>query len=745
MSKLILGIVSIAALSSPIFGQLKTVDFQATFRVSISKTTEKIVIDGELNEPIWQQQQPASNFFNKYPTDIGQAAAKTEVRFYYDDNFLYVGATLFDVKDYVVQSLKRDQGLMSNDGFTLVLDPMNQHTNGFLFSINPYNSQTDDLLSGSLGSDSYPSNSWDNKWFSQTKREKDRWFVEMAIPFKTLRYDQNIMLWGINLGRSDKSRNEYHSWTNLPLNFRTYDLKYTGALVWDAAPPTAGSNVSVIPYTTGSIISNTDGNIPTKGSFDAGFDAKISLNSALNLDVTINPNFSQVEVDRQVTNLSRFSIFFPEKRSFFLENADLFSDYGIRGIQPFYSRKIGIADDGTALTILGGVRLSGNLAPKTRIGLMSILINKKNSQPMQNYSAVSFDQRVFSRSTIKGYFFNRQSFMTDQQKIQTPLDEFGRNGGVDINLSNKTGVWSAWHGNHFSIKPGISKNAYYLNGGIGYQGRKFGFILHTDRVGENYYTDMGYVERIENYDLTRDTTIRIGFNDLYNNISYRITPKKGKINMHRMEVEYYIVFNTDGTLNELDREFKYSIMNKNTSRVSFNFQNQETNLKFPVKFVDDDAAVPLPADNYNYSNIEVDFSTDSRKNISINAGVQLGKFYTADYTQYSFQITVHKPPTFSSSLRFEYNKLVFPGIYGSENLFLIAPRIDFNFSTKLFWTTFLQYNTQSNNFNINSRFQWRYKPMSDFFLVYTDNYYSEPFLKNKNRAIVFKMNYWLNL
>ncbi len=745
MIKHVFGIVFIASLINPIFGQSKKDDFQTTSRVSIVKTNEKIVIDGNLSEAIWQQQKPATNFFNKYPTDQGRANANTEVRFTYDENFLYVGAILFDVKAYVVQSLKRDQGVMSNDGFTMVLDPVNQHTNGFLFSVNPYNAQTDDLLSSSLGNDDYPSNSWDNKWFSQTKREKDRWFVEIAIPFKTLRYDQNLTLWGINLIRSDKTRNEFYTWTNVPLNFRGYDLGYTGALVWDAAPPKPGSNISVLPYTTGSLISNVKDNLPTKGNFDAGFDAKVSLNSALNLDVTINPNFSQVEVDRQVTNLSRFSIFFPERRSFFLENADLFSDYGIPGIQPFYSRKIGIAEDGTALPILGGVRLSGNLTPKTRIGMMSILTNKKAEQAMQNYSAVSFNQRVLARSSIKGYFFNRQSFMTDQQKKQNPLDEFGRNGGIDLNFSSKTGVWSAWHGNHFSIKPGVSKNAYYLNGGAGYFGRQFEFILHTDRVGENYYTDMGYVQRIENYDITRDTIIRAGFNDLFNNISYRIIPKKGKINMHKLGLQNYIVFNSDGSLNERNLEFGYSIMNKNTSRIEIQFNNQETNLQFPVKFVDDDAALPLPASHYNYSNLEIDFSTDSRKKISINAGVTLGKFYTADYKQYSFQLTVRKQPTISAALQFEYNKLVFPGLYGSEDLFLIAPRFDVNFSTNLFWTTFLQYNTQSNNFNINSRFQWRYKPMSDLFLVYTDNYYSEPFLKNKNRAIVFKMNYWLNL
>lgn len=745
MKKSLFVLVTLITASLISFGQAKNnvADFQNTNRVSVSKTNQKINVDGKLDEPIWQQAQMATDFWNKYPTDQGHAPIKTEVRFYYDDNFLYIGATMYGVQEYIVQSLKRDQGIMSNDGLIITLDPFNQHTNGFLFSVNPYNAQADDLLT--TGMEDYMNFSWDNKWFSQTVREKDRWFAEIAIPFKTLRYDQNNTTWGLNLIRSDKTRNEFYTWTNVPVNFKGFDLGFTGALVWDAAPPKPGSNISIVPYTTSSVSSNAKDNSATKLTADAGIDAKISLTTSLNLDLTINPNFSQVEVDRQVTNLSRFSIFFPERRSFFLENADLFSGYGIPPIRPFYSRKIGLDDNGNPVPIIAGLRLSGNLSPKTRIGVMNILTNKRDDQPMQNYSAVSVNQKVLARSAIKGYFFNRQSFMTDIQKTENPLNEFGRNGGVDFNYTSENGVWNAWHGTHFSMKPNINNNNFYVNGGGGYSGRKFDIIIHSDYVGENYYTDLGFVQRIENYDELRDTIFRKGFRDIFNNISYQIIPKKGKVNMHRLKMENYIVWNLDGSLNERSHEFGYNIIMKNSSRYEIEFSPQQTNLIFPTKFVDDDAAPPLPAGKYNYTTVRFKYSSDSRKNISFDAEVEYGKYFTADYTQYSFQLNLRQQPRVNVALQFEYNSLEFPAPYGSSQLFLIAPRFELNFSTSLFWTTFLQYNTQANNVNINSRLQWRYKPMSDLFLVYTDNYYSDPFMKNKNRALVFKMNYWLNL
>lgn len=712
--------------------------------VHISRTTDKIVIDGELNESHWQIVQPADNFFNKSPTDIGHSKVRTEVRFAFDDNFMYIGAIMYDVKEYVVQSLKRDQGLFGSDGIGIVIDPVNQHTNGFYFAVNPYNAQAEDQIASSGGEDRM-SFSWDNKWHSATKRSEDKWTAEIAIPFKTLRYDPAIRTWGVNFIRSDKSRNEFHTWTNVPLNFRGYDIGYTGALVWDEPPPKAGGNVSVIPFITESLTEDREDGIPMIGDFSAGFDAKIALSSSLNLDLTVNPDFSQVDVDRQVTNLTRFSIFFPERRNFFLENADLFAEYGIPPIRPFYSRRIGLDQAGNTVPIIGGARISGNITNKTRIGIMNMQTAKQDDFASQNYTAVSVNQRVLTRSVIKAYFFNRQASLTQEQKDDDPLSHYGRNAGFELGYSDQNGNWRAWYGHHLSFKPGIKDEGYYLNTGGGYFGRVFSSFANLDFVGTNYYADMGFVQRIRNYDAVRDTTIRVGYKSFFNRNEYRLLPKKGNINSHRFQIENNLVWNPDGSLNERSHEFSYNISFQNTSSIRANLNTQQTNLLFPTKFVDDDNAPALPAVTYHYSQAGFEYETDNRKNVSVEIGGRWGGFYNGNLYQYSIEMNIRKQPVLNFGMQFEYNKLQFPGNYGSEKLFLIAPRLEVFFTTNLFWTTFLQLNTQNNNVNINSRFQWRYKPMSDIFLVYTDNYFSDPFLKSKNRAIVFKMNYWLNL
>jgi hypothetical protein len=449
-----------------------------------------------------------------------------------------------------------------------------------------------------------------------------------------------------------------------------------------------------------------------------------------------------VEVDRQVTNISRFSIFFPERRNFFLENNDLFSSYGIPPIRPFYSRRIGIDPDGNPIPIIGGARLSGSVAPKTRIGIMSIQTNATDNFASQNYSAFTVQQQLLKRSTFKAYFFNRQAFTDSKHDLANPLDKYGRNGGGEFSFVSENGNWQGWLGYHLSMKEGLKNKNAFLNYGGGYFGRAFTSFIDFDGVGNNYHTDMGFVQRIENYDALNDTVIRLGFKQLFNQNTYRIYPKKGNINQHRFELENFFVLNPDYTFNEENHELSYSIENKNTSSFKFSYSYSKTKLLYHTSFTD---ATPLPPGSYAYHQAGAGVSTDTRKKLSFETGFTVGKYFTADFFQYSATAIFRTQPWLTVELNAEYNKLNFPDPYGKSNLFLLAPRVEVNFSNKIFWTTFLQYNTQANNFNINSRLQWRYKPASDLFLVYTDNYFSDPFLKNKNRSIVFKLNYWLNL
>jgi hypothetical protein len=351
-------------------------------------------------------------------------------------------------------------------------------------------------------------------------------------------------------------------------------------------------------------------------------------------------------------------------------------------------------------------------------------------------------KNVFGRSSIKGYFLDRENFQTETQKQQNPLNAYGRNAGINFDYVSNDGKWSVWYGYNQSMKPGISNDNIYQETGFSYNDKYLSTTLDLVTMGTNYYTDMGFVQRLINYDAARDTSIRVGFKHAYQNYTYRIYPKEGAVGRHTLKIENYTVFNTDYSFNENDFTLSLQSELKNTSVFKTQVLHNDLNLLYPISFTD---KTPLPAQSYHYSNLGFNYLSDSRKVFGYTAGLTFGQFYNGTIQTYTGSIIYRSRPHFNLILQAEYDKLSFPVLYGKAELLLLSPKIEYNFSTKTSWTTFLQYSTQENNFNINSRFQYRFKPMSDLYIVYTDNYFTTPFMLNKSKAIVFKLNYWLNL
>jgi hypothetical protein len=709
---------------------------QESFQLTIQPTKGPIKLDGILDEPAWNTVQAVSQFNKKFPNDIGAPKKQTEVKYLFDDKNLYFAFKVYDSGTAIIRSLKRDIGHDGNDGVAVVLDPLNQKTNGFYFVVSALNVQSEDQLTGS--SDGGISYSWDTKWFSMTKDYGNYWIAEIAIPLKSIRYNSENKNWGVNFVRIDAKNFEYSTWTRIGPNFKSYDLGYTGLMKWPTNPPASNNNVILLPYLTGGI-SEDKSTSKTETTGNVGFDAKIALNSSLNLDLTVNPDFSQVEVDNQVTNLTRFNIFLPERRAFFLENVDLFAGFGIPPIRPFYSRTIGLDKEGNKIPILFGARLSGNLSPDVRIGAMNMQTGRKGNYAPENFSAFTWQKRVLKRSMVKGYFLNRENFISVEEEKKNPLDKYGRNAGITFEYSNPAGSFSYWANYNQSIKPTIKNLNNYAEAGVSYNGRNFGFVLDLANVGKNYYTDMGFVQRISNYDAERDTSIRIGFKHVFSEISYTLMPAKGKIGKSELTAQNYVVLNPDNSFNELESSLQLKTDFKNASSFNLSLSNNITNLLFPTSFTD---GIPLPAKQYQYGQFRFNYVSDTRKLFGWVSEITVGQFYNGQVEGFGLGINWRHQPHLNLRLNAQFNQIRLPGNYGSTRLVLIAPRIEYNFSTQLFWTTFIQYNTQSNNFNINSRLQYRYKPMSDFFLVYTDNYFTDPLFKSKNRALIFKLSYW---
>jgi hypothetical protein len=733
--------IIIILFSCPVFLAAQSVtEYQKQFQINIQPTTYPIKIDGVMDEAVWSTAALAKDFKKKYPNDIGEAKRKTEVRLTYDDKNIYFGFTVYDSGTAISQSLKRDIGHDGGDGVGIMLDPTNQKTNGFFFVVSALNVQSEDQLSNSF--QDKPSWSWDTKWLSATKDYGSYWIAEISIPLKSLRFDPAQKFWGINFLRIDAKHNEYSAWTKVPTNFKSYDLGYTGILNFPSTLVKNANNIIFQPYITGNGNEDKENGQTLQTSGTAGFDAKVAVNSSLNLDLTVNPDFSQVEVDQQVTNLTRFNIFLPEKRTFFLENADLFSDFGYPAVRPFYSRTIGLDKDGNKIPILFGARLSGNLDPATRIGVMDMQTGKQGSYSAENFSAFTIHRRVFDRSSIKGYFLNRENFISEAEAKKNPLDKYGRNAGISYEYSNLKGTFSSWTHYNQSYKEGIKNEDAYIEAGFMTSSKHWTFINLINNIGKNYYTDMGYVQRINNYDAVRDTTIRMGFKSLFSMISYQTMPPSGKIGKFTSNINQDLVLNPDNSFNESNTTFSIRSEYKTTSSLQLRVTNTTLDLKFPISFTD---ATPLPATRYSFNQAELGYMSDFRKAFGFGAGITMGQFYNGTVKGFGFGFNVRKQPHLNFGIRSQFNNIELPKPYGNTNLILIQPRIEYNFNTKLFWTTFVQYNTQSNNFSVNSRLQYRYKPMSDFFLVYTDNYFTDPLFKNKNRALIFKFSYWFNL
>lgn len=707
----------------------------------IKKATGKITIDGKLNEPDWQTAEVAKDFFQNYPYDTSFAETKTEVRLTYNDKFLYIGAICYDELpgDYVIQSLKRDFSQSVNDNFAVFIDPFGDQTNGFSFAVSPVGAEGEGLIEngGSLG----VSAAWDNRWFVKVTNYHDKWIVEMAIPFKTLRYKENIDVWRINFARNELKRNENSSWAPVPRNFNIASLAFTGNLIWDKPPKKAGLNISLIPYVTGNSYKDFLAGKPVKNSANAGLDAKVAVTSSLNLDITINSDFSQVEVDRQITNITRFNLFYPEKRTFFLENSDLFAAFGFQQIRPFYSRRIGFSGSEfmvEQVPILAGTRLSGNINKNWRIGVMSLqtgAISKLNLKS-QNYSVAAVQRQVFERSNISAIFVNRQAF--NDYNIDNA--DYNRIIGLDYNLASANDKWKGKFFYHRALTPQKLKNKDASASWLFYNSINVFAMWNHEYAGKNYIADVGFVPRNTTYNPNSGKYVRQTYWRFEPIFYYKFYPQSDLVNNHGPGIYTNIYLDKNRNATDYFIMPNYRINFQNTSVIQFHYHEVFTKLFYDTDVTFSGKETLIPAGNYYYKSGLIKYDSDKRKKIYGSAAINYGSYYNGFKYTYRTEINFRKQPWGIFSLSYSQDEIRLPEAYQNGYLTLIGSKIELSFTKNLYFTTFIQYNTKVNNININSRFQWRFNPVSDIYIVYTDNYDTN--LGKKNRALVVKLIYW---
>jgi len=722
-------------------------------QLHIKRATGPIKLDGVMDEPAWLEAEAANSFMQFFPSDTSLAKAQTEVRMTYDDRFIYIVArmeNLAEQRRYVTPSLRRDFRGEGNDGITVVLDPFSDRTNGFMFGVNPFGVQREGLIANGGSRPQDLSLTWDNKWYSEAKTYNGYWIAEMAIPFKSIRFKEGLSSWNVNFYRIDSEYAERSTWSPIPRNFDIVTMAFNRKLLWDEPLRQAGTNISFIPYFLAGGTKNFVEGTPANSDIEGGFDAKIAVSSALNLDLTVNPDFSQVEVDAQVTNLDRFEIFFPEQRQFFLENADLFADFGVEGTRPFFSRRIGVArDEATGQNIqnpiYGGIRLSGKIDNNWRIGFMDIQTAEDNliSLPSTNYLVTSFQRKVFSRSNIGLIVINKQAFQDSINGDFTSAPEkYNRLLGLDYNLASKNNVWNGKVFYHRSFDQHHLDSTFAAGGFINYSTLKWSINLFTRSVGANYNPEVGFVRR-------KDIQ-QIAYTHWYN-----IYPRNTGVQSHGPGFDFDILGNQTYGLLDWDVNLMYRMRYKNTANWNIRLRREYTYL-FTAFDPSGTNGEKLPAGTEYYQDLVVGaFNSDARKNFFANLTARAGEYFNGNRINIGGAVTYRYIPWGFASLNFSYNRIRLPEPYNDSDLLLIGPRIDLTFTRNLFFTTFVQYNNQINNLNINSRLQWRFKPVSDIFLVYTDNYVTESFTDSEGRyfakgdprlrGVVLKISYWLNI
>ena len=705
---------------------------------TVKFTNETPIIDGVLDESLWETAEGPHDFQQAFPSDSILAKQPTIIKMRVSETHLYIALRVQSSGDkWVTPSLKRDFRASTGDSMSLVFDTFNDGTNAFLFGINPYGVRREVLISGGGQNLRGFNDSWDVKWEGESKIYGDYYTSEMAIPLTSFKFKEGETKWRFQSYRFDLQTNERSVWYKVPLGQFLVNLAFMGDMNFEKPLGKSRTPLAIIPYIN--TISEKDFTTD-KGntSIKVGGDVKVAIGNGMNLDITINPDFSNVEVDNIITNLTRFEIGLPEKRQFFIDNSDLFGSFGgSRDANPFFSRRIGIAkdtaDNSIENRILGGIRLSGKISNDWRLGILSIQTDEDidNQIASNNNTMFALQKKVFARSNISMFFINRQSFK-DYDFIDRE-DEYNRVLGLDYNLASKDGKWNGKFYGHKSFQPDDNEGNYSVGAFLGRTTKFFNVFADAVYIDEDFSSDLGFIRRTDIVKLA--SSIEKVFwpkSEIVNNYSINLFP----VITWRPGLDYQKTDHNVILTGEIGFE--------NQSRLTLGFKNSYAFLtdEFDPTRTD---GVPLPSNTgYHFNNLNLTYMSNRADMLSVRGASTLGRFFNGNIFSLNGTLFLRILPKAQISLAVNYNQISLPDPYSSADLWLISPKVELTFTKSLFWSTLVQYSNQDDNLGINSRLQWRFAPLSDLFIVYNDNYFVNQF-SPKYRSINLKFTYWLNI
>ena len=655
-------------------------------------------------DPAWNG-IPSSGGFVQTNPDEGQAASqRTEIHVVYTDDTLFIGIICHDdiPGAIVVSDSRRDASLTESDSLTLVLDTYLDGQNGFVFGTNPSGLQYDGQVtregSGGFsrgGSGGGFNINWDGVWDVETHSDENGWSAEFAIPFKTLRYpDDAVQTWGLNVQRNIRRRNENAFWAPLERQFNLFRISDAGRLNNLEVP--GQRNLKFVPYTR---LGYSDiGNAGTDSDFEAGFDIKYSITPALTLDLTYNTDFAQVEVDEVQVNLDRFSLFFPEKRPFFLENAGQFSVGNPSSVELFFSRRIGISEDGEVIPIDGGIRLSGKVN-RTNVGFLYMQTEELDSiEAANDFMVARVNQELPNRSSLGAIFVNREA----TGSLALPEDE-NQTFGVD----GRWGIGEYGLISGFAAKtstPGLASDdyAYSLRGE--YDTEDWSFSLAYTEVAEDFNPEVGFLRRE-------------AYRSPSTSLLYRYRPKNNRFGLHevRPHYSYSAHYDLDGFKESgflhIDNHFEW----KSGAEIHTGINFVHEGLLEPFEISD---GIFVPPGSYDNSEISLVAISDRGAPLSASLRVTIGGFFNGDRVRISPTIRWRHGANFTSEWGWTRNDVELPT--GNFVTDLGRIRLSYTLSGRSTLQALFQYNNVDEIWSTNLRYSWLRTANTGLFIVYND-------------------------
>jgi hypothetical protein len=681
-------------------------------------------------------------FLQHEPLEGQPPSERTEIRILYDRSAVYIGARMFDSDPagILLGENRRDANLKDADALLIVLDTFYDRQNAYVFGTTPvgieYDGQVTKDGQGGLSSDRRMQSgagagggfnlNWDGSWEVATSMDQHGWDAEFRIPFSTLRYGGGgNQVWGLNVGRTIRRLNEEAFWAPIPRQHTLYRVSQAGTLGGLEAPTRRW--VSLTPYVLNSAHRDFEfsPDTTTDWSLELGFDSKIGITSSLNLDLTYNTDFAQVEADEQQVNLTRFSLFFPEKRPFFLENAGTFSVGTPRagsdlGLDLFYSRRIGIGVGGELVPIVAGGRLTGRAAGLT-LGLLSIQTEQLDAYrvPSNNYSVGRVLHELPNRSQVGAIFISRLNTDSTADYNLT----YGVDGRLGIGQSiNFDGYVSR------TETPSLNGREHGLGLTGTYRTRDWDVELHYREVGEDFNPEVGFLPR-------RDYRLFAG------RLQRKIRiPSVSWLRELRPHTTIRNFFDLDGFNESRNVHIDNHIDFENGGSLSTAINVKREGLKVPFEIAN---GITLPPETYDFVEGNVQFTTDQSAVWSLNSEVTVGGLYSGTRRSIAGTVTNRIGSTWSGSLRFSYDDVDLDE--GSFRATLIGLKAAYSFTPRIFLQSLVQYDNQSDDTSVNVRFGWLNTAGTGLYLVYNEVQQTVAPTGPRDRAFVVKYTRQFNL